>query len=458
MLIVFQKDNREKLHNLVTLMLPLLGTQMATMGMGFFDATMSGQAGNIDLAGAAIGSNIWAPIHTGLGGVLMAATPLIANALGAGDRPKISAILYHGLLLAVLFGMLVLSTGGFWLPMVLNSMGLEPAVYKISLYYCFGVAIGIIPFFLTILLRALIDTFGHTDLTLKLYLLGLPINACLNYILIFGKLGLPRLGGIGAGVATGLTYWLLFLLFAVTVCKIDKFKEYFLNPNKENSQRFSMLHIKEYLRVGIPMGCSIFLEVTIFCVVAFFMAKFGTDTIAAHQAAMNMACLVYMIPLSFSMALTIVIGIEYGGKRFEQARIYGRLGTELSVLIAFVYLVLEFIFRDFISQVYSSDANVQQLLQQFIIYAIVWQCGDAIGSPIQGALRGYKDVEATFWSNMLAFWGICLPLGLLLDFKFNMGPFAYWQSLAFGVLCSATILILRLKVIQKRIARGGVIN
>lgn len=432
---------------LIALMLPILGTQLANMGMGFFDASMSGQAGNVDLAGAAIGSNTWAPLHTGFGGILMAGTALMANALGAEDKQKITRVLTQGLLLALVFGLLIILGGYLFLPLFLNHMGLEQNVYNIAYYYCAGVSLGIIPMFLTVPLRNLVDTLGHTDLTMKLYLVGLPINALLNYVLIFGKCGLPKLGGVGAGVATGLTYWLLFVLFVFCVSKVKEFKAYL--PCKADL-RFDFQQIKEYLRIGIPMGFSIFLEVAIFCVVAFFMAKFGTDTIAAHQAAMNLACLIYMIPLAFSMALTIVIGIEYGAKRMDEAKLYSRIGIQLSIVVAFVYLLIEYFGRGPISYIYSSDEQVRALLQQFIVYAIVWQCGDTVGAPVQGILRGYKDVDATFWSNVLAYWGICLPVGLLLDYKFACGPFAYWQSLALGVICSASILVLRLRWLEKR--------
>lgn len=451
MLELFQKENKQKLHMLVSLMLPILGTQLANMGMGFFDASMSGQAGNVDLAGAAIGSNLWAPLHTGFGGILMAGTALTANALGAGDKPKILQILLHGMYLALAFGMLIILVGAFTLPLVLAQMGLESQVFEIAYYYLVGVAFGIIPMFLTVPLRNLIDTLGHTDLTMKLYLVGLPINAFLNYVLIFGKCGLPRLGGIGAGVATGLTYWLLFFLFAFVSTRVKEFKQY-LALSSDKKLTINYQQIKEYLRIGIPMGFSIFLEVAIFCVVAFFMAKFGTDTIAAHQAAMNMSCLIYMIPMSFSMALTIVVGIEYGAKRLEAAFLYSKLGIQLSIATAFVYLAIEYFGRGPMSYIYSSDAHVRELLQQFILCAIVWQCGDAVAAPIQGILRGYKDVDATFWSNVLAYWGICLPVGLLLDYKFGAGPFAYWESLALGVICSAVIMVWRLNWLQKRLA------
>lgn len=441
------KNNREKLHKLVALMLPILGTQLATMGMGFFDASMSGQAGNIDLAGTAIGSNAWAPIHTGFSGVLLAAMPLIANTIGAGEREKIPNILCQGMLLAIAFGLIIILGGIFLLPFFFGNMGLATEVYNIALWYCAGVGIGVIPMLLTVPLRSLIDSLGHTDLTMKLYLIGLPINALLNYVLIFGKLGLPRLGGIGAGLATGITYWLMFGLFVISIRFVQEFRQY----NPFSALIVDVKQIKEYLRIGIPLGFSIFLEVGVFCIVAFFMAKFGTDTIAAFQAAMNMAALVYMIPLSFSMALTIVVGISYGAKRYTEAKLYGRLGIELSIALAFFYLMAEFFGREAIAQIYSKDIEVQKLMQQFIVFAIVWQCGDTIAAPIQGMLRGFKDVDAVFWSSVLAYWIICLPVGVLLDYKFNCGAFAYWESLALGVICSAICMLARLKWFYKRL-------
>ena len=166
---------------------------------------------------------------------------------------------------------------------------------------------------------------------------------------------------------------------------------------------------------------------------------------------MNFSSLIYMFPLSFSLALTIVVGVEYGAKNYEGARDYTKLGLELSLAIALVYIALELIFRQYIALIYTSNAEVIELVKHFLIYAIMWQAGDAVAAPIQGILRGYKDVKATFWAGMLAYWGICLPLGLLLDYKFNQGAFAYWRSLDLGVLSSAVILSLRLVCLQKRL-------
>ena len=447
MIKALNRNYRDKLHRLLSVMVPIICTQIAIMGMNFFDASMSGQAGDVDLAGAAIGGNIWMPIQTGLSGILMAAMPLVANLLGAGEKQKIMVVVRHGLLLALCFALLVLVGGAAFLPHFLQNMGLAPEVYHVALWYLAGLGLGVIPFFMITPLRSLVDTLGYTHLTMRIYLLALPINACLNYVLIFGKLGLPRLGGIGAGVASGLTFWLLLCIFVFVLTRLEPFKGYdvfgFVRPKAS--------WLKEYLRIGVPMGVSIFMETSIFGVVALFIAKFGTETIAAHQAALNFSSLIYMLPLSFSRALTIVVGVEYGAKNYQGARDYVTIGLQTSLGIAGFYMLAEYFLREQIALIYTTNPDVVALVKVFLLYAIGWQAGDAIAAPIQGILRGYKDVNATFWASMLAYWGICLPLGLFLDYKVGNEAFAYWQSLDCGVISSATLLSIRLIWLQKRL-------
>ena len=448
MIKALDRNYRDKLRRLLSVMLPIICTQIAIMGMNFFDASMSGQAGDVDLAGAAIGGNIWMPIQTGISGILMAAMPLVANLLGAGEKEKITVVVRHGLVLALGFALLVLGCGIAFLPHFLQGMGLAPEVYDVALLYLAGLGLGVVPFFMITPLRSLVDTLGYTHLTMRIYLLALPINACLNYVLIFGKLGLPRLGGVGAGVASGLTFWLLLAIFAWVVSRLEPFKSYHI---------FGLVRpvyswLKEYLRIGVPMGISIFMETSIFGVVALFIAKFGTETIAAHQAALNFSSLIYMLPLSFSLALTIVVGVEYGAKNYQGARDYVTIGLQTSLGIAGFYMLAEYFLREQIAFIYTNNVEVVALVKVFLLYAIGWQAGDAIAAPIQGILRGYKDVNATFWASMLAYWGICLPLGLFLDYQVGNGAFAYWQSLDCGVISSATLLSIRLIWLQRKIS------
>ena len=134
MLKILHKDYKDKVKRLLSVMLPIIGTQIAIMGMNFFDGSMSGQAGDADLAGAAIGGNIWMPVQTCFAGILLAAMPLIANLLGAGEKEKISTVVRHGMLLAVAFSVLIIVGGIIFLPPFLQGMSLAPEVYHIALW------------------------------------------------------------------------------------------------------------------------------------------------------------------------------------------------------------------------------------------------------------------------------------------------------------------------------------
>ena len=442
------KKNAVRLRRLLDVMIPILITQTAIMAMNFCDSAMSGHAGAVHLAGTAIGGNLWMPVMASLNGILLGSMPIIAHLLGRGERQNIGRVVRHTMLLATAFSLLLLVTGVLFLDRLLGTFGLEPQVHYIAKMYIAAIGVGVLPFFLSTALRALVDTSGYTGITMKIYLLALPVNAFLNYCLIFGKFGAPALGGIGAGLATGITYWLEFFIFVWVVHKLPAFAPLRIFTDKF---KFDMAQLRENLSLGVPMGMAIFMEASIFGVIANFIAKFGTVIIAAHQAALNFSSLIYMFPMSFSLALTIVVGVEYGAKNYQGARDYTALGLEMSLFIAMVYMALELVTREYIALIYTTNPHVIELVKVFIIYAIMWQGGDAVAAPIQGILRGYKDVNATFWCSMLAYWAICLPLGLLLDYKFNNGAFAYWQSLDIGVICSAVVLSLRLVLLQRRI-------
>ncbi len=450
MLKLFQKEQQEKIRRLLSIMLPIIGTQVAIVGMNFFDASMSGQAGDVDLAGAAIGGNMWMPMQTGINGMLLAGMPLVAHLLGAGEKDKIKVVVRHGLLLGAFFSLLVICGGIIFAPMILAHMALDPEVERIATWYLVGIGCGILPFFLITPLRCLVDTLGYTHLTMRIYMLALPINAFLNYVLIFGKFGLPRLGGIGAGVATGITFWILLLMFLCVVTKLSNFKEYHIFAKVKTAKAV----FKEYLQIGVPMGVAIFVETSIFCVVAFLVAKFGTEVIAAHQAALNFSSVLYMIPLGFSLALTIVVGVEAGAKNFEAAKDYIIIGLQMSILCTTSYIGFEYFFREQIAQIYSSNPQVIEITKHFLIYMVMWQFSDAVAAPSQGILRGYKDVKATFWAGVISYWVITLPLGLYLDLVWNYGASSYWLSLVVGVSFCAVVLACRLLWLQRKIKEG----
>ena len=446
---LFGPDAGARFRHFFSVMLPIFITQTAIMGMSFFDAVMSGHSGAVQLAGTSIGGNLWMPVFTTVNGILIASTPLSAHLLGAGKRQEIGRVVRHGLFLAMLFSCLCFTAGFFFLESVVRNLGLDPEVAYIAVRYLAGIGIGIVPFFMGTVLRSFIDTLGGTRLTMQVYLTALPVNAALNYILIFGRLGLPPLGGIGAGIATGLTCWFIFGLFSLVVSFHSQYKDvkiFRCDPSFLNKTL-----LKEYLQIGVPIGLSIFLETSIFGVVAFLVARFGTAAIAASQASMNFSTLAYMIPLSVSMSMTILVGIEAGAKRWISAEQYENTGLAFNWTCALILPSLFYMLRYPIARMYVTEPEVVEICARFITYGCLFIMGDAVAAPIQGILRGYKDVNLPFCSSLIAYWAICAPLGLFFDYSLNHGPYSYWQSLDIGIFVSAMILFLRLQYIRKKV-------
>ena len=434
-----------RLRRIIKIMLPVLATQISIIGMNFFDATMSGHAGAVQLAGTSIGGSLMMPIIASSTGILMAATPIIAHLIGKDERQNIGSIIRAGLVLAFSIEFILLATYYLFIDLILTFLNLEPEVAYIAKYYILALILGLSGGLVTFPLRSLTDTVASTAVSMKIYLLALPINALLNYCFIFGNLGAPKLGGIGAGVATAITYYLLLTIFLIIVWRNKHLQDIKILPGK-----ISFTDLKEYLAIGIPNGLGIFMEASLFGFIIIFISKFGTNFIAAHQAAMSFSSVLYMFPLSYSMALTIIVGIEVGAKRYREAKRYAHLGLIISFLGALCLIIAVYFNRDFIASLYATDATLLNYIQLFLIYTVLWQLFDAIACPIQGILRGYKDVKTAFYVSVLSYWGICLPFGIVLDYYFNQGAYAYWQGMVTGIFVSAILLYLRLRHIEKK--------
>ncbi|MED4780100.1 MATE family efflux transporter [Brevibacillus choshinensis] len=442
---------KEKWRQFLVVLLPILISQLALFSMTFFDTIMSGHASPIDLAGVAIGASLWAPVQAGLTGILMAVTPLVAQMVGANRRERVPFTVVQAFYVAIAIAIGVMIVGALVLNPILQMMDLEPTVSEIARDFLHAIAIGIIPLFLYTVIRCFIDALGETRVTMIITLFSLPINVFLNYALIFGNLGFPRLGGVGAGYASAITYWCILLISLFVVNRVHPFVEYGLFTK---FYRISLSAWKELLKLGLPIGFSIFFEVSIFAAVTLFMSEYNTNTIAAHQAALNFASFIYMVPLSISMALTILVGFEVGANRFRDARQYSYLGIGVALILALLFGVGLLIFTEQVAGFYTTDAEVLRLTQQFLMYSILFLISDAVAAPIQGVLRGYKDVTVTFIVALVSYWVIGLPLGYALAQFTSLAAFGYWIGLITGLAAGAVFLFSRLLGLQKRMIKG----
>ncbi|MGG3843763.1 MATE family efflux transporter [Anoxybacillus kestanbolensis] len=433
---------KEKIKQFLHILLPIFLTQISLYMMNFFDVMMTGKYRAVDLAGVAIGSNIWVAIFTGIGGILTGLTPIVAQAFGAKDRERISQTVEQAIYLAIAFACFVFAIVYFLVPVLLKNMDIEYDVQTVAYQYLQALCIGVVPIFIYYVLRSFMDALGQTKVTMTLTLCSLPLNILLNDMLIFGRWGMPALGGVGAGYATSITYWCLLLCAFLLV----RFRTPFATYNILKKLRPISLSIwKQLVSIGTPIGLSIFFETSIFSAVTLLMSQFGTTTIAAHQAAMNFASLLYMIPLSISLTLTIIVGFEVGANRLGHAKRYCMVGITFAVTMAIVASIALLLFRETIASLYTNDALVLQWTKQFLLYALFFQFSDAIAAPIQGALRGYKDVRFPFFIALVSYWLVGLPVGYVLAHYTVAGPFGYWLGLIIGLASGAGLLFIRLR-------------
>jgi multidrug resistance protein, MATE family len=451
---MFHADTwKEKIKLLLKILWPIMITQIGLYAMNLADTMMSGRVSAEDLVGVGIGSSIWMPIITGLNGILLAVTPIVSQLIGAGKREEIARSVSQALYVSVVIALIVAAVRFAAFQPILNAMNLESKVEHIAYHYLLALLIGIIPLFASNVLRYFFDAQGFTRITMIITLLAVPFNVLLNYGFIFGKLGLPALGGIGAGYATAITYWLMLAISAAVTIKLSALRQYRVFRDWAIP---SWKAWKELLGVGVPIGLSIFFEVGIFSIVTLLVGNlFDTKTTAAHQIALSFSSLIFMIPLSISMALTIVVGYSAGGKRWKHARQYTMLGVGGGVGFMGLCAIVLYFLREPIAYLFTEDPDVAVLAAQFLIFAIFYQLSDAAQAALLGVLRGYKDVRKPFIIAFVSYWIIGIPSGYLLAVMTNLEAFGFWIGIIIGLTCAAAGFFIRLLAVQRSAMSGS---
>ena len=440
---------KDKIILFLKIFFPILIYQFANFSASFVDTTMTGQYNTIDLAGVSMATSLWNPFFTFLTGIVSALVPIVGHHLGRGKKDEVTSDFYQFLYLSLALSIFLFVIVFIAAPLVLSNMGLEPKVADIAIRYLWFLSIGIIPLLLFSVIRSLLDALGLTKLSMYLMLLLLPLNSGFNYLLIYGVFGFPEFGGAGAGLGTSLAYWALLLISIFVLLKQEKLKELHL----EKRSPLDRNKIKEAIKLGLPIGGTVFAEVAIFSAVGLIMAKFSSLIIASHQSAMNFSSLMYAFPMSISTAMAIVVSYEVGAKRFNDAKQYIRIGRLLAFVFAGLTLSFLYLYREAVAGLYGQDPDFIALTANFLTYSLFFQLADTFAAPLQGILRGYKDTVIPFYLGILGYWGVAIPLGLALDFYTSLGAYSYWISLIVSLIISGILYQWRLKHILKIISQ-----
>ena len=438
--------------SLMKLAYPILIAQLIQTLMGFADTVMAGRVSATDMAAVAVASSVWLPLILTIYGLIMALATIVSQLAGAKKFDGIAKATYQTAWIAISLGCLLILLFSVIIPIISPQIGLEPELKHLMFDYLGYIVWGGPGFCLYLVLRNYSEGLSHTKPTMIISIIGLLINIPANYIFIYGEFGLPALGGAGCGIATAIVYWVMFLGMLIYT---------YLSKHLKHAPLFNQFYwpdwaeIKKILAIGIPIALSLLFEVSLFAVVAIILAPFGAEVVASHQIAINFSGLVFMVPLSLAMAVTIKVGFSVGDKNYLEAKELCQYSLILGLLLAIVTAILTLVFREAIASIYTTDQAVVELAASLMFLAALFQFSDAIQVISAGALRGYKDTKSILYITFASYWGIGLSIGLILGITDwiipAIGPYGFWIGFISGLTAAAILLAWRLNIVQKRV-------
>ena len=433
---------KSELNVLLRLSAPMIATQFFIMGMGFVDTAMSGQYSSLDLAGVAIGGVILWPLFMLFAGVLTALTPMVSQHVGGGRRLAVGALIQQGIWVAMIFGVILFLLVRISEPLLIL-FDVAPEAVSIAMAYLKAASWGCPAVMLYVTLRYACEGLGQTLLPMLIAGTTLPINAGLNYVLIYGLFGAPELGGEGCGWATAITMW-----FELGVMLLVIRRPWLRNTGLfERVLKPKLATIKSILQVGLPIGMTMFLEMTVFSLVSLLVGSIGIAAIGANTIGGNLNWFVFVIPMALGSAASIRVGYHVGAKDYALAAKVARLSVLISAIYAFLASLVLVLGREVLPRIYTSDPAVLALTAEVLLIVAAYQFFDCTQATMIGALRGYKDTQYPMIISVIGYWLIALPVGTILGWGlmgWNLGVLGFWIGLGCGVGFVALFAIVRL--------------
>ncbi|MDC1366763.1 MATE family efflux transporter [Pseudomonadales bacterium] len=433
---------KSELNVLLRLSAPMIATQFFIMGMGFVDTAMSGQYSSLDLAGVAMGGVILWPLFMLFAGVLTALTPMVSQHVGGGRRLAVGALIQQGIWVAMIFGVTLFLLVRISEPLLIL-FDVAPEAVSIAMAYLKAASWGCPAVMLYVTLRYACEGLGQTLLPMLIAGTTLPINAGLNYVLIYGLFGAPELGGEGCGWATAITMW-----FELGVMLLVIRRPWLRNTGLfERVLKPKLATIKSILQVGLPIGMTMFLEMTVFSLVSLLVGSIGIAAIGANTIGGNLNWFVFVIPMALGSAASIRVGYHVGAKDYALAAKVARLSVLISATYAFLASLVLVLGREVLPRIYTSDPAVLALTAEVLLIVAAYQFFDCTQATMIGALRGYKDTQYPMIISIIGYWLIALPVGTILGWGlmgWNLGVLGFWIGLGCGVGFVALFAIVRL--------------
>lgn len=442
---------RREIAALWQLAWPVLIGQLANVGMGVADVAMTGHASADELAAVALGASVWGIILVTVTGIMMAVNSIVAHDVGAGALDKVPHTVRQALWASVGVGVAAALLANL-ATLVFDYLQLTPHVQAQAKLFVHVISIGLVPLAAYRALYGYSASINQTKPVMVIALLGLGFNIVVNWLLIFGHFGLPKLGGVGCAVATGLCMWLMLGAMLLWIRYAPAYRATYPFSHWEWPH---WPEIRTTLRLGLPIGVTYFAEVSAFGAVSLLVARYGVVEVSAHQIALNFSSLTFMVPLSFGIALITRVGQAMGEGDAVRARFVAWVGVGMSLAFGLLSALLMVALRQQIAAAYTSDLAVQALCAYLLLFAALFQLFDATQVAASSAIRGYKVTRAPMQIQLLAFWGFALPLGCWLGLGHDMAAAGFWIGLTIGLTVAAVLLSWALqRLATRRVAEG----
>ena len=419
------------------LALPVVTAQVGLMAMGVVDTLMVGRVSATALAAVALGNLYFLTIVIPASGTLMVMDPVVAQAVGAGDPEGVSRGVQRGLLLAIGFTVVA---SILLLPVrpMLVLLRQPPELVPLASSYVLISILGILPFLAFVVLRQSLQAMHEMRVMIVAIVIANLANAFLNWVFVYGHLGSPAMGAPGSAWATLVSRWLMTLLLLAFGWRTLRSA---LVPWRSESLHLAPL--RAMLRLGIPIGLHQGAELGAFAAIGVLMGVLGTREMAAHQIAINLASLTFMVPLGVGAAAAVRVGHAAGagdaGAARESAAAALVCGTAFMLASAVVLLAVP----GAIASLYTRDIPVVALASTLIPIAGVFQVFDGIQAVCAGVLRGLGDTRAPFIIIVAGFWLAGFPVSVALGFYFRLGAIGLWWGFVAGLGAVAGLLLLR---------------
>jgi MATE family multidrug resistance protein len=425
---------------LVRLASPIIVNNLAIAGMGFADTVMAGSIDAKALAAVAVGNSTWMLFFLFALGVLMAISPIGSRYLGAGRGYLMGRYARQGFWLSLMIAAVVVATIQLGAAGALEAIGIDPEFRQLTVDYLRAIVWGAPAAFAYLVLRYTTEGIGWTRPVMYVSIGALAVNVTGNWLFMFGNLGAPEMGAVGAGVASAITMYFMFASLLAYMLLHPRYREYEIFRLGRGPQWAEM---REILALGLPIMVSIIAEAGLFSAVSLLMGKLSASIAAAHQVALNYASTMFMIPMGLNSATTVLVSRALGAGDVAAARLRGWLGIAACAGFMTVSALGLLLFRDQIVGFYTDDASVQAIALSLLLVAAIFQVSDGVQVGAAGALRGLHDTRVPMYLTTFSYWVIAFPLAYAAALHLKLSPAMIWGGFVVGLTVSAVLLVSR---------------